>query len=75
MRLVAKLGLVPSLANVVQLAAAGIAEESCRIVGMPGFYPARKVGADYVERFTPIMQQRLVTAANRLAAMLNRVWR
>ena len=73
--LVAKLGLVPSLANVVQLGAAGIAEESCKIVGTPGFYPDRKVGADYIERFTPVMEQRLAAAANRLAAMLNRVWR
>jgi len=73
--LVAKLGLVPSLANVVQLGAAGIAEESCKIVGTPGFYPDRKVGADYIERFTLVMEQRLAAAANRLAAMLNRVWR
>jgi len=73
--LVAKIGPVSSLTNVMQLSAAGIAEESCKIVGTPGFYPERKVGADYVERFTQVMEQRLVVAANRLAAMLNRVFR
>ena len=73
--LVAKMGSVSSLTNVMQLSAAGIAEESCMIVGTPGFYPERKVGADYVERFTPVMEHRLVTAGARLAAMLNRVFR
>jgi len=73
--MVAKLGLVPSLANVVQLGAAGISEESCKIVGTPGFYPDRKVGADYIERFTPVMEQRLLAAGGRLAAMLNRAFR
>ena len=32
------------------------AEESCRIVGMSGFYPQRKVGLNCVERFTPVME-------------------
>ena len=73
--LVTKLGPVSLPSNVAQLSAAGIAEESCRIVGAPGFYPERKVGADYIERFTPVMEQRLVTAANRLAAILNWVFR
>jgi len=73
--LVGKLRLVSSQANVVQLSPARIAEESCKIVGTPGFYPERKVGMDYIERFTPVMEQRLVVAANRLAAMLNRVFR
>jgi hypothetical protein len=36
------------------LSAAHAAEESCRIVGMTGFYPDRKLGADYVERFRPV---------------------
>lgn len=49
------------------------AEESCRIVGMNGFYPQRKVGLDYVDRFTPLMEQRLALAGSRLAALLNTV--
>lgn len=49
------------------------AEESCRIVGMPGFYPERRVGLDYIERFTPTLEQRLALAGVRLAGMLNRV--
>jgi len=71
--LVGKLTSVPT--PVAQLDAAGIAGESCKIVGTPGFYPERKVDADYVERFTPIMQQRLLTVGARLAAMLDRLWR
>ena len=55
--------------------AAGVAEESCRIVGTPGFYPDRKVDLPYIERFTPVMEQRFAVAGARLAAMLNRVWR
>jgi len=70
--LVAKLGPVSAPSH---LSAAGIAEESCKIVGTPGFYPDRKVGADYIERFTPIMEQRLVKAGAQLAAMLNRAFR
>jgi nuclease S1 len=51
--------------------AARVAEESCRIVGAPGFYPERKIGVDYVERFGPVMEQRLAAAGARLAAILN----
>lgn len=51
------------------------AEESCRIVGMPGFYPDRKVGQDYIEKFTPVMERRLATAGARLAAILNRIFK
>lgn len=51
------------------------AQESCRIVGKPGFYPARKVGMDYIEQFTPMMKQRLAQAGARLAGLLNRVFR
>jgi hypothetical protein len=51
------------------------AEESCRIVGMPGFYPDRKVGQDYIEKFTPVMERRLATAGARLAAILNRAFK
>lgn len=55
--------------------AARIAEESCRIVGTPGFYRERKVDVPYIERFTPVMEQRLAIAGARLAAVLNAVWR
>lgn len=51
------------------------AEESCKIVGTSGFYPERKVGQDYVERYTPVMEQRLTVAGARLAGLLNRVFR
>lgn len=51
------------------------AEESCRIVGTAGFYPPRKVSMDYIEHFTPTMEQRLTLAGARLAGMLNRILR
>ena len=52
--------------------AASAAEESCKIVGLPGYYPERKVTGDYFERFTPIMEARLSLAGARLAELLNR---
>ena len=55
--------------------AARVAEESCRIVGTAGFYPERKVGADYVAGFTAVVEQRLAVAGARLAALLNRLLR
>jgi hypothetical protein len=54
--------------------AARVAEESCRIVGMPGFYPDRKLDMPYIERFTPVMKHRLRLAGARLAAMPNAAW-
>jgi nuclease S1 len=65
----AKLLAAPIAAG--DLDAAHAAEESCRVVGSPGFYPQRKVGADYVERFTPVKYERLSEAAARLAAIFN----
>lgn len=50
------------------------AQESCRIVGMQGFYPERKVGLDYIARFIPTVEQRLALAGARLANMLNRAF-
>jgi len=47
------------------------AQESCRIVSMVGFYPDRLVGQDYIDRFTPVMERRLVVAGARLAGALN----
>lgn len=55
--------------------AAHAAQESCRIVGMPGFYPERQVGLDYIARFTPTMEQRLGLAGARLAKLLNRAFK
>lgn len=69
-RLLAK----PPSAQVDDLNVSHAAEESCRIVGSPGFYPERRVGLDYVERFTPVMEDRLATAGARLAAILNKVF-
>jgi len=72
--LVAKLQAIPRPTLGGDFSAARIAEESCRIVGTPGFYPERKVGVDYIERYTPVMEQRVAAAGGRLARLLNRVW-
>ena len=64
---------VPTRARDLNMAHA--AEESCGIVGLPGFYPERKVGMDYITQFTPTMEQRLSIAGARLAGLLNRVLR
>lgn len=55
--------------------AAQAARESCRIVRTPGFYPERRVGGDNIQRFTPVMEQRLQRAGSRLAGLLNRLWK
>lgn len=49
------------------------AEESCRIVAIPGFYPGRLVDGEYIDRFTPVMEDRLRMAGGRLAELLNRL--
>ena len=51
------------------------AEESCRIVGQPGFYPGRLVDMSYVQRFAPLMEQRLRLAGTRLADLINQALR
>jgi hypothetical protein len=47
------------------------AEESCRIVAKPSFYPGRLVDSPYIEEYTPVMEQRLTVAGARLASLLN----
>jgi hypothetical protein len=54
------------------LSPANAAEESCKIVGLEGYYPERRVGQDYIDRFTPVMEHRLKIAGDRLAGILNR---
>jgi len=61
----------PSSAD-IEASAAIAAEESCQIVGTPGYYPERRVGQDYIDRFTPVLEARLVLAGRRLARILNR---
>lgn len=48
------------------------AEESCKVVSSPGYYPGRKLGQDYIDKFTPVAEQRLRVAGDRLAGILNR---
>jgi hypothetical protein len=48
-----------------------IAQESCRIVAQPGFYPQGDPDEAYAIRMTPVLLQRLAIAGRRLAAMLN----
>ena len=49
------------------------AQESCRIVAQPGFYPRHVVSDDYIATYTPVMEGRLALAGARLAEVLNRV--
>ena len=63
--------LAPATLSTTSSTAVQAAEESCRIVGLPGFYPGRLVDLAYVLRFTPLMEQRLQQAGARLAALLN----
>ncbi len=51
------------------------AEESCRLIGHSGIYPPRpgKLPAGYVERHYPLVEQRLVVAAARLATALESI--
>lgn len=49
------------------------AEQSCQIVGVPGFYPSRRVGQDYIDRFTAVLEQQLAAAGAALAAVLNQI--
>ncbi len=46
---------------------AEVAEESCRLVAMPGFYPAARVDMAYFHDFSPVMRDRLAFGARRLA--------
>ena len=48
-----------------------MAEESCRIVAQPGFYPQGDPSEAYVARMTPVVLRRLAAAAARLATILN----
>lgn len=50
------------------------AQESCKIVGSPGYYPDRQVGQDYIDKFLPTLEERLSLAGARLAALLNRAY-
>lgn len=54
---------------------ASVAEASCRIVAQPGFYPGRKVGAEYLAASRPVLEGQLALAGARLAGLLNGVWR
>lgn len=48
------------------------AAESCKIVSAPDFYPnGHDIGQPYVDRWDPVLVDRLKSAAQRLAATLN----
>jgi hypothetical protein len=47
------------------------AEQSCQIVSVTGFYADRSVGQDYIDRFTPVLEQQLSAAGVGLAGLLN----
>lgn len=48
------------------------AEEGCRLVSTPGFYPgSSRLDDAYAQRWDPVLAQRLSAASRRLAATLN----
>jgi hypothetical protein len=49
------------------------ATESCRIVSRADFYPSRKLDAGYLEIYRPVIEDRLLLAGLRLAALLNTI--
>ncbi len=59
--------------DVVILNMTSAAQESCKMVGQLGFYPPRRLGLGYVERYTSVMEQRLAMAAARLSKLLNQI--
>ena len=71
--LVAVLQSIPLAADGKNLNVVHMAQESCRVVAMAGFYPQGELSEAYVQRFAPVVQQRLALAGARLAAMLNAV--
>ena len=71
--LVAVLQSIPLAAEGKNLNVAHMAQESCRVVALAGFYPQGELSEAYVQRFAPVVQQRLALAGARLAAMLNAV--
>lgn len=72
-----KIGRLPSpptMPSPVQMVIKA-AEESCAIVDAQDFYPKRKVDEDYLKMAVPLAMERMRTAASRLAAVLNGVFR
>jgi nuclease S1 len=69
--LVSSLGTFSAPSQATELDPARIAEESCQIASQEGFYPARKVGQDYLKWAGEMMRARLVLAGARLAGLLN----
>jgi hypothetical protein len=68
----ARLSRNPVNALDIDASAASAAQESCQVVGLPGYYPERRVGQDYIDRFTPVLEARLTLAGMRLGRILNR---
>jgi hypothetical protein len=69
--LVALLEKVPLSGVNLHASMVDAAQESCRLVATPGFYPADPVDQTYAKQFSPVMLARLATAARRLAWMLD----
>lgn len=55
----------------IGVSAAFAEQESCQVVGTAGFYPNRRVGSDYIDRFIPVAEARLLLARRRLGDLLN----
>jgi hypothetical protein len=49
--------------------------ESCQIVQSKDFYPTRKVDHEYIDHYTPILEDRLFLGGKRLAQLLNNIFK
>ena len=67
-------GTLPIPALPLDFDPAAWAGESCRIASRPDFYPGRRLDDGYVQKFEPLLQQRLLLAGIRLAVLLNRTF-
>jgi hypothetical protein len=71
--LTARLQRAPGSKGASDLNPVHAAEESCRIVAEPGFYPEHRLPTAYAERNLPTLEQRLKMAGARLAGLLNQI--
>lgn len=71
--LTARLQRAPVPKGASELSPGLVAEESCKIVAEPGFYPERKLPTPYADRYLPTLEQRLKMAGARLAGLLNQI--
>jgi hypothetical protein len=72
---VQKLSTLNAANKTLMVSVPEMAQESCQVVALEGYYPGRLIDGDYVKRFGPVAARRMQQAGDRLATMLNQVFR